>query len=174
MGTTVYNPLRVPYISARSALELDGAAGRFYTDIADVIRQISDEPRDDLHELWGRIVFTILVTNTDDHLKNHGFIYSGRGRWRLSPAFDINPAPTRQRMLQTGILEGEPFEASLALALDTAGIFDIEREDAERMAAIVNGAWREALREEGASATEIDAYTSAFQHDAMEQALALA
>ena len=170
--------VRVPYISARSALDWDGATGRYYTDIADVIRQISDEPRDDLHELWGRIVFTILVTNTDDHLKNHGFIYAGRGRWRLSPAFDINPAPTRQRMLQTGILEGEPFEASLALALDTAGMFDIERGDAERMAsrmaAIVNGAWREALRAEGASATEIDAYSGAFQHDALEQALALA
>ena len=81
-------------------------------------------------------------------------------------------------MLQTGILEGEPFEASLALALDSAGFFDIEREDAERMAsrmaAIVNGAWRKALRAEGASAGEIDAFAGAFQHDAMEQALALA
>ena len=170
--------VRIPYISARTALDWEGVEGRYYTDIADVIRQISDEPRDDLHELWRRIVFTILVSNTDDHLKNHGFIYAGRDRWRLSPAFDINPASTRQRMLQTGILEGEPFEASLALALDAAGFFNIEREDAERMgsrmAAIVNGSWREALRAEGASAAEIDAFTGAFQHDAMEQALALA
>ena len=95
-------------------------------------------------------------------------------KWRLSPAFDINPAPTRQRMLQTGTLEGEPFEASLTLALDAAGFFDIEREDAERMASIVNGTWREALRAEGASASEIDAFAAAFQHDAMEQALVLA
>ena len=170
--------VRIPYISARTALDWEGAEGRYYTDIADVIRQISDEPGDDLHELWRRIVFTILVSNTDDHLKNHGFIYAGRDRWRLSPAFDINPAPTRQHMLQTGILEGEPFEASLALALDAAGFFNIEREDAERMgsrmAAIVNGSWREALRAEGASAAEIDSFTDAFQHDAMEQALALA
>ena len=111
-------------------------------------------------------------------MKNHGFIYAGRDRWCLSPAFDINLAPTRQRMLQTGILEGEPFEASLARALDTAGFFDIEREDAarmaSRMAAIVDGAWREALRAKGAPAAEIDAFAGAFQHDAMEQALALA
>ena len=170
--------VRIPYMSARAALDLESAEGRYYTDIADVVRQISSQPSDDLRELWRRIVFTVLVSNTDDHLKNHGFIYAGRDRWRLSPAFDINPTPTRQRMLQTGILEGEPFEASLALALDAAGFFDIEREDAERMAsrmaAIVNGTWREALRAEGASAGEIDAFAGAFQHDAMEQALALA
>ena len=169
---------RIPYISARTALNWDGSEGRYYTDIADVIRQISDQPRNDLRELWHRIIFTILVSNTDDHLKNHGFIYVGRDRWRLSPAFDINPAPTRQRMLQTGILEGEPLEASLTLALDAAGFFDIESEEAERtasrMAVIVNKGWRETLLAEGASTGEIDAFAPAFQHDAMEQALALA
>ena len=170
--------VRIPYMSAQTAIDWEGAEGRYYTDIADVIRQISSRPGDDLHELWRRIVFTILVSNVDDHLKNHGFIYAGRDRWRLSPVFDVNPAPSRQRMLQTGILEGEPFEASLVLALEAAGFFDIEREDAERMASrmagIVDGSWREALRAEGASAGEIDAFAGAFQHDAMEQALAMA
>ena len=126
--------VRIPYISARTALNWKGSEGGYYTDIADIIRQISSEPRDDLIELWRRIVYTILVSNIDDHLKNHGFIYVGGNRWRLSPAFDINPSPTRQRMLQTGILEGEPFDASLTVALDAAGFFDIERGDAARMA----------------------------------------
>ena len=170
--------IRIPYISAQTALEREGTEGGHYTDIADIIRQISSQPADDLLELWRRLIFTILVSNTDDHLKNHGFLYSGRDLWRLSPAFDINPAPTRQRMLQTGIMEGEPFEASLALALEAARHFDIEREDAERtasrMAALVNGAWREAFRAEGASAGETDAFTAAFQHEAMERTLALA
>ena len=169
--------VRIPYMSARAALDWDGSEERYYTDIADVIRQISSRPRDDLHELWNRIIFTILVSNTDDHLKNHGFIYVGRDRWRLSPAFDINPAPTRQRMLQTGILEGEPFDASLTRALDAARFFDIEQEDAKRMASqmatVVNDAWRESLRLAGASAGEIDSFAAAFQHDEMEQALAL-
>lgn len=168
---------RIPYMSARTALDWKGSEGRFYTHIADVIREISSRPRDDLHELWRRIIFTILVSNTDDHLNNHGFIYVGQNRWRLSPAFDINPAPTRQRMLQTGILEGEPFDASLTLALDAAGFFDIEREEAEwmasRMAINVNGAWRKSLRAEGASAGEINVFDTAFQHVEMEQALAL-
>ena len=169
--------VRIPYMSARAALDWEGSEGRYYTDIADVIRQISSQPRDDLHELWNRIIFTILVSNTDDHLKNHGFIYVGRNRWRLSPAFDINPAPTRQRILQTGILEGEPFNASLTLALDAARFFDIEQEDAKKMvfqmATVVNEAWRKSLRSQGASAGEINSFAAAFQHDAMEQALAL-
>ena len=169
--------VRIPYMSARTALDWEGPEGRYYTDIADVIRQVSSQPGEDLRELWSRIVFTLLVSNTDDHLKNHGFIYVGRNRWRLSPAFDINPAPTRQRMLQTGILEGGSFEASLALALEAARLFDIEREDAERtasrLAAVVNGGWRETLRVEGASASEINAYADAFEHEEMERALAL-
>ncbi len=169
--------VRIPYMSARAALDWEGSEGRYYTDIADVIRQISSQPRDDLHELWNRIIFTILVSNTDDHLKNHGFIYVGRNRWRLSPAFDINPAPTRQRILQTGILEGEPFDASLTLALDAARFFGIEQEDAKKMvfqmATVVNEAWRKSLRSQGASAGEINSFAAAFQHDAMEQALAL-
>ncbi len=169
--------IRIPYMSARTALDAQDTEGRYYTEIADVIRQISSKPLDDLHELWRRIVFTILVSNTDDHLKNHGFIYAGRGRWRLSPAFDINPAPMRQRVLQTGILEGEPFQASLRLALEAAGLFDFEKEDAKRtvseMAVFIDKDWRKALRTEGASASEIEVFTSAFQHKAMEQALTL-
>ncbi|MCY3566053.1 MAG: type II toxin-antitoxin system HipA family toxin [Gammaproteobacteria bacterium] len=169
--------IRIPYMSARAALDAHDTEGRYYTEIADIIRQISSKPLDDLHELWRRIVFTILVSNTDDHLKNHGFIYAGRRRWRLSPAFDINPAPMRQRVLQTGILEGEPFHASLTLALEAAGLFDFEQEDAKRtaskMAVFIEKEWRKALRTEGASAGEIEVFTSAFQHKAMEQALAL-
>ena len=170
--------IRIPYMSAQTAIDWQGDEGRYYTDIADTIREISKQPREDLHELWKRIIFTILVSNTDDHLKNHGFIYSGRSKWRLSPAFDINPAPTRQRILQTGILEGESFEASLTLALEAARLFDIEQEHAKQMASqmavIVSKEWRTALRKEGASAGEIHAFSDAFEHEAIEQALALA
>jgi len=104
----------------------------FYTDIADVIRQLSSKPVNDLHELWRRIVFTILVSNRDDHLKNHGFTYAGGDRWRLSPAFDINPSTSRHRVLETGIIQGGSFEASLEIALEASEFFDIKQEDARR------------------------------------------
>ena len=86
---------RVPYISARTALGKVGAAVGAYTDIADALRTISVDPKGDMAELWARMVFGILVTNTDDHLKNHGLLYVRNNRWRLAPLFDVNPQPRR-------------------------------------------------------------------------------
>ncbi|MBL4854416.1 MAG: type II toxin-antitoxin system HipA family toxin [Robiginitomaculum sp.] len=166
---------RIPYISARTALDMKGRDRGYYTDIADVIRQISSKPTDDLTELWRRIVFTILVSNKDDHLKNHGFIYTGQNRWRLSPAFDINPSPSRHRVLETGIIQGGSFDASLDIALEAAELFDLEpaeaRQQASKMAKTITANWKQALRTEGASAGNIKTYTDAFEHDEMERAL---
>lgn len=168
---------RIPYISARTALDRRGDEGGYYTDIADVIRQISSKPVDDLHELWRRIVFTILVSNKDDHLKNHGFIYAGGDRWRLSPAFDINPSPSRHRVLETGIIQGGSFDASLAIALEACEFFDVKSESAKshasEMAKTVTGNWKHALRVEGCSSNDVQSYSSAFQHDECERALAI-
>jgi serine/threonine-protein kinase HipA len=47
-----------------------------------------------MERLWRRLVFNILISNTDDHLRNHGFLYEGQAGWRLSPAYDLNPVPT--------------------------------------------------------------------------------
>ncbi len=168
---------RIPYISARTALDWQGDEGGFYTDIADVIRQISSKPVDDLHELWRRIVFTILVSNKDDHLKNHGFIYAGGDRWRLSPAFDINPSPSRHRVLETGIVQGGAFDASLDIALDACGFFDMEpahaKQEVVNMARTVTGNWKQALRHEAATADDLRTYAEAFEHAEIETALKL-
>lgn len=169
---------RVPYMSARSALNWEGDEGGYYTDIADVIRQISSKPKEDLKELWSRIVFTILVSNKDDHLKNHGFIFAGNDRWRLSPAFDINPAPSRNRALETGILAGETFDASLDLALDASEFFDLNHDEAieiaKGIAQVTSAHWREALRQQGASSNDVKVYVDAFEHEEVEKALRLA
>ena len=162
-------------MSARTALDWESDDGGFYTDIADVIRQVSSKPVEDLHELWRRIVFTILVSNTDDHLKNHGFIYAGGDRWRLSPAFDINPSPSRHRLLETGIIQGGAFDASLDIALEACEFFDVTTEDGRRqasaMAATISENWKQALRAEGASADDVRTYTDAFEHAETEKAL---
>lgn len=168
---------RIPYISARTALDWQGEEGGFYTDIAEVIRQISSKPVDDLHELWRRIVFTILVSNKDDHLKNHGFIYAGGDRWRLSPAFDINPSPSRHRVLETGIIQGGSFDASMEVALEACEFFDIQlekgRQIAGEMAKMVTASWKQSLREQGASGDDVRIYTEAFEHVEIETALEL-
>lgn len=168
---------RIPYISARTALDWDSDEGGFYTDIADVIRQISSKPVDDLHELWRRIVFTILVSNSDDHLKNHGFIYAGGDRWRLSPAFDINPSPSRHRVLETGIIQGGSFDASLDIALEACGFFELTpadaRQQAFQMAETIANNWKRALRDEGASSDDLRTYADAFEHTESRKALRL-
>lgn len=62
-----------------------------------------------MEELWRRIVFSILISNTDDHLRNHGFLYSGQPGCRLSPAYDLNPVPVdiKPRLLTTAINEDD-------------------------------------------------------------------
>lgn len=84
---------RIHYASAMTMLgAADGEDGHGYLEIAAWIAQNSAAPEADLHELWGRMAFSQLVGNTDDHLRNHGFLLTERG-WRLSPMFDVNPDP---------------------------------------------------------------------------------
>ena len=70
----------------------DGEEGRSYLEIAEFIATQGADPVADLRELWSRIVFSELVQNTDDHLRNHGFLLTEKG-WRLAPMFDVNPNP---------------------------------------------------------------------------------
>lgn len=62
-----------------------------YLELAEFIQFSGAEPQKDLEQLWRRIVFNIAISNTDDHLRNHGFLLSNNG-WRLSPAYDMNPS----------------------------------------------------------------------------------
>jgi serine/threonine-protein kinase HipA len=71
----------------------DASKGASYLEIAEVITTHGAAPREDLVELWSRIAFNVMVSNTDDHLRNHGFVLSPNAGWRLSPAFDMNPVP---------------------------------------------------------------------------------
>ena len=170
-------PARIPYISARTALGRHGSEQGAYTEIAQFIQQHSDNPRADLVELWTRIVFTVLVTNTDDHLKNHGFVYAGEGQWSLSQLFDVNPQPERHRLLKTAILEGEPFDASLDQALEAAQFFSMSSDEAKQragaMARQIHDTWQAIMRRNGVSRRDLDQLAPAFEHHETERALTL-
>ncbi|MGQ0566186.1 MAG: type II toxin-antitoxin system HipA family toxin [Gemmobacter sp.] len=170
-------PARVPYISARTALERQGTGQGAYTEIAQFIQQRSDDPRADLVELWMRIVFTVLVTNTDDHLKNHGFVYAGDGQWSLSPLFDVNPQPERHRLLKTAILEGAPFEASLDQAFEAAEFFSLSLPEAKQragaMARQIHDTWQPMMRRHGVTGRGLTDLKPAFENREMEIALSL-
>ena len=84
---------RVHYASAMTMIGAkDGEENHSYLEIAEFIAAHSVDPIADLHELWGRMAFSTIIGNTDDHLRNHGFLLTERG-WRLSPMFDVNPNP---------------------------------------------------------------------------------
>ena len=87
---------RIHFVSAMTVLgkkDGDGAdEGVSYLDLAQTIQQNSTQPKKDLEELWKRIVFSIAVTNTDDHLRNHGFLFNDKS-FCLSPLYDVNPNP---------------------------------------------------------------------------------
>jgi serine/threonine-protein kinase HipA len=96
---------RVPFLSAMSMLDAKDNETRSYLEFVDILRQHGAAPKEDMHALWRRIVFSILISNTDDHLRNHGFLWAGPAGWRLSPAYDLNPVPTdiKPRVLTTAI-----------------------------------------------------------------------
>ncbi|MBL7696846.1 MAG: type II toxin-antitoxin system HipA family toxin [Chitinophagaceae bacterium] len=82
---------RIHFASAMTLLgKTDGATGTSYLDLVEFIMQQGAAPAADLEQLWRRIVFYIAIHNTDDHLRNHGFILTPQG-WSLSPAYDVNP-----------------------------------------------------------------------------------
>jgi len=125
-------------------------------------------------ESYRRLIFTILVSNKDDHLKNHGFLYVGAGQWRLSPVFDVNPAPDRNPHLETAILEGGAHDRSIDLALDACEFFEITEPEARdmirTMAHGISNGWREALRQVGVAGAQARDYEPAFVNDQMAKA----
>ena len=166
---------RIPFMSAQTLLDSPAATGRTYIEIADALRQYGESPQEMMEELFRRISFTILVSNVDDHLKNHGLLYSGGGKWRLSPAFDINPAPERFKELKTAIADPAEPSASISLLLDHAFFFEIGQDDAVKtvaaMAKTVADNWQAMGRRAGMSSQEIASYIPAFEHEESRYAL---
>ena len=142
--------------------------------IADGIRQLGHDIARDLRELWRRLVFSLLASNHDDHLRNHGFLMRHPGRWSLSPAYDLNPVPEieRTRTSKTAITE-EQRDPSMDDALAAAARFDLKGAESKRILHEVFdavSAWRTAGRKLRLTATTLDAYSSAFEQPLMDDA----
>lgn len=125
------NNRRIHFVSAMTVLgKKDGVSaseGVSYLDIVEAILQNSIQPAADLLELWKRIVFSIAVTNTDDHLRNHGFLFDSNG-FRLSPLYDVNPNPEGTG-LSLNIDENDN-SLDYSLALEVAPYFQIKKDQA--------------------------------------------
>lgn len=130
----------------------------------------------DLPQLWRRAVFNILISNLDDHLRNHALLYEGPRGWRLSPAYDLNPVPSdiKPRVLSTSIsADGDP-SASLDLALEAASGFNLTLTEARaivREVGAVTTGWRDIAERLGFTGGELERMASAFEHEELKAAL---
>lgn len=165
---------RIPFVSASSLLGLPQGDAGAYTLLAEGIRQFGHDVPGDLRELWRRLVFSLLASNYDDHLRNHGFLMREPGRWSLSPAYDINPVPEvdRGRVSKTAITEDQE-EPTVAGALAAAPRFGLTATEAKRILrevfAVVSG-WRKTGRQLHLKTSGLAAYASAFEHPLMDEA----
>ena len=160
------NDRRVHFASAMTLLgktDGQGSDGASYLDIAEFITSNGAHPKEDLRELWNRIVFGIAVSNTDDHLRNHGFLLAEDG-WVLSPMFDVNPN-----------IYGDSFELninendasmSFELAASVAEYFGIGNQEArdtiKNIKELVSSNWQKIAKQQGLNKSEIELMSPAF------------
>lgn len=134
-----------------------------YLDVAEFIQFSSAQNRNDLHQLWRRIIFNIAISNTDDHLRNHGFILTNEG-WILSPAYDINPSTEKDGLALTIDTESNALDFELAKSVGSFFQLSISEMDTiinQVIAAV--GKWREVARMIGISRSEQEMMASAFK-----------
>jgi len=160
---------RLLYTSAATMLgaEPSDPGEHDYTEIVDALRVHGADAQKDIEELWRRIAFSILITNVDDHLLNHGFLHAGHGQWRLAPAFDLNPFPDRVRELKTWISSETGPDATIEALLSVAPYFKIPRARAKEVVRHVERAvarWRKEGRSLGMTDTELEPFAPAFEH----------
>ncbi len=164
---------RIHYASAMTLLgKTDGASaadGVSYLDIASFIKAYGASPKDDLVELWKRIVFNMVVSNTDDHLRNHAFLLTPRG-WALSPMFDVNPEPAGNE-LSLNVDETDN-RIQIELAISVAERFGITKKEAEEFARdirkTVADCWRSFAKACELSRGQIEAMAPAFMTSSLQ------
>lgn len=158
---------RIHFASAMTLLgKKDGAnalEGSSYMEIASTIKMISATPQNDLRELWRRIVFNMAVSNTDDHLRNHGFVLSKDG-WSLSPLYDVNPNIYGDTLSLNVDSNNNLIDFNLALSVAKIyGLTDKQAlEELNGIESVVESNWRKIARQYGLSRSEIEEMAPAF------------
>lgn len=168
---------RIPFLSAMAMLGARDGEGGSYPEMVDALASHGARARQDSHELYRRVVFNVLISNVDDHLRNHGFLWRDRTGWSLSPAYDLNPVPTdlKARVLTTNI---DPDESTCSIELleSASGFYALPLAAARAIlkeVATVTRTWRTVAKEVGAPSSEIQRMASAFEHEDLHKALAI-
>lgn len=160
-GTT-----RRMYCSAMTLLERrDGEGGASYLDLAQAIEDFGARHHiaEDLHQLFRRVLFNVLVGNRDDHLRNHGFLRTPTG-WRLSPAFDVNPNPAKHEHALT--LDGKSATPEVERAMATAELYRLRSAQARNLLAEVRAVlsdWKRVAQSQGLLGIDITRMSAVIQ-----------
>jgi serine/threonine-protein kinase HipA len=166
---------RIGYVSAMTMLEARDGDTRSYLEIGETLEQFSSSPTRELHELWSRIALSVLISNTDDHLRNHGFLHSGNG-WNLSPAFDLNPNPDPGPKRLSTAIDLDDTTASVETLLRVAPFFRLDEDAARSALGQVEdavAAWGQVAEGLGIAKGEIARMETAFEHEEREVATRL-
>lgn len=157
---------RVGYMSAMTMVEgRDGSPGD-YLEVAETLTEFSSRTSHDLHQLWRRIAFSIAIHNTDDHLRNHGFLRDGAAGWRLSPIFDVNPNPDVAAQRVTGVGGAHRREDELEGLMTYAESFRITSVDARKIIRDVldsTADWQRVATGNGIPKSELSRFQDAFE-----------
>ncbi len=169
--------IRIPFLSALAMTDASDGDRGSYPELVDALARHGATPKSDAVALFRRMAFNVLVSNVDDHLRNHGFVLRDQTGWTLSPAYDLNPTPTdvKARVLSTNI-DLDEGTCSIDLVESAAEYFGMRLDRAREVLREVADAtkhWREVAAEVGIRSAQIDRMASAFEHDDLAAAHAL-
>lgn len=163
---------RIPFASAMTLLAAHDGDRRSYLEIGEILSTDGSSPKDDWHELFRRMVFNILTSNFDDHLRNHGFLRE-QGGWRLSPVYDLESTPNKFPEHQT-YLNLYSGESSLDLAFEHLEDFSLSLTEAKAITKKVAAAvktWETVARQVGAHKNDLEVMEHAYARQELGKAL---
>lgn len=168
--------IRIGYASAMTMLEANDGEQHSYLEIAEVIEEHSPSAAAELSQLWRRMAFSILISNTDDHLRNHGFIHQHGESWTLSPAFDLNPNPDPGIKRLSTSIDFDTTRASVEALMGVASYFRLDYDAALEILSQVTRSvmrWRHVAASHGLRPYDLDIMEPAFEHAETELARSL-
>lgn len=155
---------RIPYLSGMSLLAASDGEHRDYAELAESMETMLADPKEQAKNLFRRVVVSVALHNTDDHLRNTGFVRLASG-WKLSPAFDINPNPDASRSRVTSIY-GEVGDAEAAALKDFAAVCGVNAQEASIIVKSVLDSvvrWRTVAQRNGCRDSEMRMFAPVFE-----------
>ncbi|MCK5857182.1 MAG: type II toxin-antitoxin system HipA family toxin [Bacteroidales bacterium] len=134
-----------------------------YLELAEFLQFAGSNIEEDLHQLWRRIVFSIAISSTDDHLRNHGFLLEQKG-WRLSPAYDLNPSVDKEGLALNIDMDSNALDFDLAKSVGEYFLLDkVAMNEIIKEVCTVVSCWESEAKNIGISRNEIQMMESAFR-----------